>query len=61
MLFKFINYCSPYTEKLIVELESGVCAASVATGKDVVGEGNNSNVSIDQQLGGDDFVIGEWD
>lgn len=55
-----INY-PPSTARVLIELESNLCAASVYTEKDVVTSNGNNSVSIDTQVGGEDFTFESWD
>lgn len=54
---KKMKYEAPLTYCLTVEIESCLCAGS----KDEINNAGNGNLSIEDQEGEEDFVIGSWD
>ena len=52
-----LKYERPETINFVVEMEAGFCAGS----GDAIKTEGNGNVSIQDQEGEEDFVVGGWD
>ena len=52
-------YLVPQTELVRVQVEGTFAASDYEPGEDVVNDG--TDIKTDNQIGGEDFEIGEWD